>query len=112
MIDPLPPDAYRDLVARALAEDIGTGDVTTAATVRADQRARGIILAKSELVVSGLGIAADCFRQCDVTIGFTPQRQDGDHCLPGTIVATAEGAARALLTAERTALNFLQRLSG
>lgn len=111
-IDPLPPAAYRDLVARALVEDIGTGDVTSKATVRAEQRARGIILAKSALVVAGLEIAAETFRQCDTTAGFVPQRQDGHRCLPGTVVAEVVGAAQSLLTAERTALNFLQRLSG
>jgi nicotinate-nucleotide pyrophosphorylase (carboxylating) len=112
MVDPLPSGAYRDLVARALVEDIGTGDVTSQATIRAEQRARGVILAKAELVVAGLDIAAETFRQCDTTASFEPQRQDGDRCLPGTIVAEVAGPARPLLTAERTALNFLQRLSG
>jgi nicotinate-nucleotide pyrophosphorylase (carboxylating) len=110
-IDPLPTDAYRDLVTRALAEDIGTGDVTSQATIRADQRARGIVLAKSDLVVAGLAIAAETFRQCDATASMEPQRRDGDRCVPGTIVAAVVGSARSLLAAERTALNFLQRLS-
>lgn len=110
--EPLPADAYRDLVARALAEDIGTGDVTSQATVGDEQRARGVILAKSDVVLAGLDIAAETFRQCDTTASFVSRRQDGDRCVAGTIVAEIVGAARSLLTAERTALNFLQRLSG
>jgi nicotinate-nucleotide pyrophosphorylase (carboxylating) len=111
-MDPLPVDEYRDLVARALAEDIGTGDVTSEAAVSATERARGIILAKSSLILAGIDIAAETFRQCDRTAMFTRRRADGDRCEPGTIVAEVIGSARALLTAERTALNFLQRLSG
>ena len=111
-MDPLPVDAYRDLVTRALAEDIGTGDLTSEATVEANQRAHGVILAKSTLVVSGLDIAAETFRQCDSTVVFAGQRADGDRCEAGSIVADVTGGARSLLTAERTALNFLQRLSG
>jgi nicotinate-nucleotide pyrophosphorylase (carboxylating) len=108
----LPPDAYRDLVARALAEDIGTGDVTSNATVEPLQRARGVILAKATLVLAGLDIAAASFQQCDAEAEFARERADGDRCEAGTTVATVIGSARALLTAERTALNFLQRLSG
>ena len=111
-MEPLPPDTYRDLVARALAEDIGAGDVTSQATVERTQRARGIILAKGNIVLAGLDIAAETFRQCDEAASFSRERADGDRCEPGTIVATVTGSARALLTAERTALNFLQRLSG
>jgi nicotinate-nucleotide pyrophosphorylase (carboxylating) len=111
-MEPLSPDVYRNLVARALAEDIGTGDVTSSATVERSQRARGVILAKAPLVVAGLDVAAETFHQCDADAAFTRERADGDRCEPGTIVATVVGSARALLTAERTALNFLQRLSG
>ena len=111
-MEPLPLDVYRDLVARALAEDIGSGDVTSSATVAASQQARGVILAKATLVLAGLDIAAETFQQCDADVVFAGERADGDRCEPGTIVATVLGSARALLTAERTALNFLQRLSG
>lgn len=111
-MEPLPPDAFRDLVARALAEDIGAGDVTSQATVERTQRARGVVLAKGDLVLAGLDIAAETFRQCDGEAVFAAERKDGDRCEPGTVVATVDGSARALLTAERTALNFLQRLSG
>jgi nicotinate-nucleotide pyrophosphorylase (carboxylating) len=109
---PLPVEAYRDLVARALAEDLGAGDVTTSMTVPALLHAHGMILAKSPLTLAGLDIAAEAFRQCDASVTVIAHRHDGDVCAPGTIVAEILGRARALLTAERTALNFLQRLSG
>jgi nicotinate-nucleotide pyrophosphorylase (carboxylating) len=108
----LPIDDYRELVTRALSEDIGTGDITSQITVGAEHRARGVVLAKSSLVLAGLDIAAETFRQCDDGVTFVVHHVDGSHCGPGTIVAEVAGKARALLTAERTALNFLQRLSG
>lgn len=111
-MEPLPIEAYRDLVARALAEDVGAGDITSRATVPADARGRGVILAKSTLVLAGIDVAAEVFRQCDESCTFTRHRQDGDRCAAGTIVADVTGLACALLTAERTALNFVQRLSG
>jgi nicotinate-nucleotide pyrophosphorylase (carboxylating) len=111
-MDPLPPDAYRDLVARALAEDIGAGDITSEATITTEQRARGIMLARSNLVLAGLEIAAETFRQCDGDVIFSVHMRDGQQCAAGSVVADVAGSARALLAAERTALNFLQRLSG
>jgi len=111
-VERLAPETYRALVASALAEDIGSGDVTSALTIGADQTARGIILAKSRLVLAGLDIAAETFRQCDPDVRFQARRADGDTCAPGVVVAEVTGRARALLTAERTALNFVQRLSG
>jgi len=112
VIAPLDPATYRDLVARALAEDLGRGDVTTAATVPSALVARGIVLAKSPCVVAGLAIAAEAFAQRDRDVRFTARRDDGDSCAPGEIVAEVVGRAARLLEAERTALNFLQRLSG
>jgi nicotinate-nucleotide pyrophosphorylase (carboxylating) len=111
-VERLAPEAYRPLVASALAEDIGSGDITSTLTIEADQQARGIILAKSRLVLAGLDIAAETFRQCDAQVRFHARRDDGETCDPGVIVAEVTGRARALLTAERTALNFIQRLSG
>ena len=108
----LDPAAYRDLVHRALEEDLGGGDVTTSATVHADQRAHAIILAKSRCVVAGLDVACEAFRQLDPEIAVTVHEPDGTVCEPGTTVAEFRGKAAALLTAERTALNFMQRLSG
>ena len=108
----LSPDAYRELVAAALREDVGRGDVTSELTVNVEQRARGIIVAKAPLVLAGLDIAAETFRQCDGAMVMQCHRHDADRCEPGTVVAEITGRAHALLTAERTALNFLQRLSG
>ena len=110
--EPLEPGAYRELVRRALAEDFGWGDVTTEGTIDPDQKARAIILAKSRCVIAGLDIATEAFRQLDPGVAITAHHDDSDLVQPGTIVAEYHGAAAALLTAERTALNFMQRLSG
>jgi nicotinate-nucleotide pyrophosphorylase (carboxylating) len=110
--EPLDPGAYRELVRRALAEDFGWGDVTTEGVIDPKQQARAIILAKSPCVLAGLDIASEAFRQLDPGIAVTVHRNDGDPCEPGTTVAEYRGYAAALLTAERTALNFIQRLSG
>ena len=109
---PLDPALYREVVRRALAEDLGWGDVTTEAIVPAELRARGIVLAKSSCVIAGLDVAAETFAQLDPGCAFDRKRKDGDRCAPGDIVAELRGQAAAMLTAERTALNFLQRLSG
>lgn len=111
-LDPLPVSAYRDLVARAIAEDLGSGDVTSRTTVDEAQQARGVLQAKSALVVAGLDVCAEVFRQCDPAMVFEVRWGDGARCERGEIVAVVTGRARALLTAERTALNILQRLSG
>ena len=111
-MQPLSREAYRHLVAAALAEDVGGGDLTSELTIGASQRARGIILAKAPLVLAGLDIALETFRQCDPDMIFAARRRDAERCETGTVVAEVTGLARALLTAERTALNFVQRLSG
>ena len=67
---PLDPALYREIVRRALAEDLGWGDVTTEATVRPEQRARGILLVKSRCVIAGIQVAAEAFRQLDPAISF------------------------------------------
>ncbi len=105
-------ESYRDLVARALAEDLGTGDVTSRVTIDETLGARGTLLAKAPLVVAGLDVCAEVFRQCDPGATFEVRWGDGAHCQPGETIALVRGRARALLTAERTALNILQRLSG
>ena len=109
---PMDPALYREIVRRALAEDLGWGDVTTDATVPPDLRAKGVILAKSPCVIAGLDVAAEVFLQLDPGCAFTRRKQDGDRAEPGDLVADVHGGAGAMLTAERTALNFLQRLSG
>ncbi len=108
----LSESAYRDIVSRALAEDIGPGDVTTNATVPAGARGHGVLLAKSTLVVAGMAVAAAAFELVDPEAVLTPRADEGAACEPGAIIGEVRGPARALLTAERVAPNFLQRLSG
>lgn len=110
--EPLDAGHYREVVRRALAEDLGWGDVTTEATVDGSLRAKGVILAKCECVIAGLDVAAEVFRQLDPAAVVTVNQPDGTRVRPGDVVAEVRGAAGAMLTAERTALNFLQRLSG
>lgn len=110
--EPLDPSMYRAIVRRALAEDLGWGDVTTEATIPADIRGRGTIVVKSPCVLAGLDIAAEAFRQLDPAVQVRQFRKDGDRCDVGNVVTEIRGTAATMLTAERTALNFLQRLSG
>ncbi|MBU2489359.1 MAG: carboxylating nicotinate-nucleotide diphosphorylase [Proteobacteria bacterium] len=100
------------LVELALAEDVGTGDMTTDALVDDDAMGRAVILAKETLVVAGLEVAETVFSLLDMEVEFLPACEDGDSLAPGAVLAEVEGRMRALLTGERTALNFLQRLSG
>lgn len=111
-LEPLAPDSYRDLVRRALAEDIGSGDITTRATVDDTRQARAVLLAKSRCVVAGLDVAAEAFRQLDPDAAIRVHQGDGTQCEPNTAIAEIRGRASALLTAERTALNFMQRMTG
>jgi nicotinate-nucleotide pyrophosphorylase (carboxylating) len=108
----LDPRDYRDLVRRALEEDAGRGDVTTRAAIDAEARGRGVFVMKSAGVVAGLDVAIEAFRQLDPQVKVTVLRPDADWCEAGDSIAEIIGNARALLVAERTALNFLQRLSG
>ena len=110
--EPLAAEEYRELVRQALAEDIGRGDVTTAATVDPRQRATAVLMAKSPCVLAGLDVACEAFRQCDADVEIRRRRCDGDRCEPGDVVAELRGHAAGLLRAERTALNFVQRLTG
>jgi nicotinate-nucleotide pyrophosphorylase (carboxylating) len=103
--------AIHDIVARALAEDVGEGDVTTSATVPAGAGARARIRQKAPGVVFGLDAAEETFRQLDPKIACTRQVQEGRWREDGPVMEI-EGSAQAILTGERTALNFLQRLSG
>jgi nicotinate-nucleotide pyrophosphorylase (carboxylating) len=109
---PLDPSLYRDLVRRALEEDVGAGDVTTEATVPPTAQARGVFVVKSDCVLAGLDVAVEAFRQLDAHVRHESGRRDGDRCTAGDTAGAVSGCARALLTGERTALNFLQRLSG
>ncbi len=110
--DALDAALYRDLVRRALAEDLGWGDATTSAVIAPEARARGVLFTHAPCVIAGLDVAAETFRQLDPAAAFTRLRQDGERCQAGDRVAEIRGLAAALLTGERTALNFLRRLSG
>jgi len=116
-VEPLDPGVYRDLVRRALEEDLGAGDITTDATVAPGQDARGVFLVKTDCVLAGIDVALEAFRQAAENgsrraPSFTVRTHDGERCKPGDEIAEVLGPARALLMGERTALNFLQRLSG
>ncbi len=110
--EPLVPLDYQGLVRQALDEDRGDGDITSEGCIAASTLARARILVKSECVLAGLDVAIDVFRQVDAATQVIQHRQDGCKCKVGEIVAEVTGLGLALLTAERTALNFLQRLSG
>jgi nicotinate-nucleotide pyrophosphorylase (carboxylating) len=103
---------WEAIVDLALAEDIGTGDVTTLATVPAEAQARATMLVKAEGIVSGLGVAGFVFRRVDPAVRFAPLVADGTRGGNRTAVAEVTGPARSILTAERVALNLIQRLSG
>ncbi len=99
-------------VKKALAEDIGSGDVTTDAIVPEKTQANGTIVLEEDAVIAGLEIAEAVFKQLDAEIRFAASYKDGARALKGKVIAEISGKARTLLTGERTALNILQRLSG
>jgi nicotinate-nucleotide pyrophosphorylase (carboxylating) len=101
-----------ELVRRALEEDIGTGDATTAAVVPPRAAARAYILARQTLVCAGLPIAEKIFRALDPEIQVTCTHNDGSFVEPGAEIVKIKGSARAILIGERTALNFLAHLCG
>ena len=105
-------DTVERVVLAALAEDIGAGDVTTEATVAPDAVGTAELLVKEAGVVCGLRAAETAFRALDPEIRFEALASDGDHVEPPAVVARLTGSERAILTAERVALNFLGRLSG
>ncbi len=101
-----------DTIRRALAEDLGDGDITSRCFIPEGLRASCRIVAKEPAVLAGADVAAEVFRQISPDIEIAALKNDGDKLAPGDAALTARGPARALLAAERTALNFLQRLSG
>src|SRR4051794_3583517 len=112
-LSPLPRIMLEPLVRAALLEDLGrAGDLTTDAIVPVDRQARTILAARQPGVVAGLDLAALAFRLIDPAIEVTVERGDGADVAPGQVIASLRGPARGLLTAERTALNFLCHLSG
>ena len=100
------------LIQLALEEDIGAGDVTTDALIEPEHVSAAVIFAKESLVLAGLRVAQEVFTTLDPAMSFDTTFQDGDRVETGDEILTAYGKLQALLTGERTALNFLQRLSG
>lgn len=107
-----PGDAIDRLIALALDEDVGPGDRTAEACVPADARGTALVVAKESIVVSGISAAARVFKALDPDVELEALLAEGDAADPGAGVLRARGRLRSLLTAERTALNLLQRLSG
>jgi len=101
-----------ELIQLALSEDIGPGDITTDNLVAVDTMGRGTILAKQDLVIAGLAVAESVFKTLEPGIEFNARYSDGDQVAAGSDVVRLAGTLAVLLKGERTALNFLQRLSG
>ena len=112
MPEPLALDEYVPLVEAALAEDIGDGDATTLALVQEGAVATGVMLAREPLVMAGVELAMAVFQQVDQRIEFGIEIFDGQQAALGQTLVRVQGPARALLIAERTALNFIQHLAG
>ena len=108
----LPQEIIHNFVRAALAEDIGAGDITTDAAIPADEAAEAYIVAKEACVVAGLPLVEAVFTQIDGAVAVKLLVDEGDTVENGTRVCVLKGSARGMLTGERTALNFLQRLSG
>jgi len=101
-----------DIIGLALAEDIGSGDVTAKWFTGPDRKARAFIVARESCRLAGGGVAAEVFSRVDATLGVDVLEKDGTVLKPGDRVLEVSGTAASILTAERTALNFIQRLSG
>ena len=106
------PLLYEEIVKKALVEDIGFQDITTDAIVTSSHFSTAEITAKQAGILAGIDIAATAFRLVDSEVIFSTLIHDGDNVYPGQVIARVRGRTRSLLSAERTALNFMQRLSG
>ncbi|MBI5756238.1 MAG: carboxylating nicotinate-nucleotide diphosphorylase [Nitrospirae bacterium] len=102
----------RKIIDMALAEDLGPGDITTSMLISDDVTAKGVITAEEDIVLAGMMIAEEVFKRLDPDVVFERLAGDGDSIKSGAVVAVIHGRGKALLTGERGALNFLQRLSG
>ncbi|MES1989782.1 MAG: carboxylating nicotinate-nucleotide diphosphorylase [Pseudomonadota bacterium] len=112
-LEPLSPLLIEPAVRAALVEDLGcAGDITTEATIPASAKARVVIRAREDGRIAGLDCARTSFRLMDPNLRVAVERPDGSDVLPGDIVAAIEGNARAIITGERVALNFMGHLSG
>ncbi len=106
------PERVRRIVRLAVEEDVGARDVTTESTVDADARATGVFVARQPLLIAGLDVALEVFRVVDPKIEWETRAREGDRFDAGNAIASVTGPARGILTGERVALNFLQRMSG
>jgi nicotinate-nucleotide pyrophosphorylase (carboxylating) len=106
------PETLRRAVRLALEEDAAADDITSAIVIDQAARASGAFVAREELTACGLEVAREVFRQADPALAFETRHADGDRCAPGEVLAVVRGRARPILAGERTALNFMQRLSG
>lgn len=100
------------IISLAMNEDIGTGDITTLSTIPADKNAFGRFIAKEDMIICGIDLAKYIFAKVDTSIEFNASFKDGDKVVKGEVIATVSGNAQNVLTGERTALNFMQRLTG
>jgi nicotinate-nucleotide pyrophosphorylase (carboxylating) len=111
-MSPINPWLVDEIIRRALAEDVGSGDLTTNSTVPEDLQGTGVIHAKATGVLAGVEVAVRAFQILDPDLRFEVLCRDGEQLLPGTVIARVSGSVRSILTGERVALNFLQHLSG
>jgi nicotinate-nucleotide pyrophosphorylase (carboxylating) len=108
----LSAEDLRRLVQPALAEDVGSGDITTQATVPSSARAKAVMIAREPLVVAGLPVAEAVFRELSTAVDVGLSAKEGDRVKAGQPLLQVSGPAQPILTGERVALNFIQRLSG
>jgi len=111
-MEPLNGQAIEQAVELALSEDVGSGDVTTLATVPEELTAAAVMRAREPLVIAGLALVEAAFRQLSNAVRVDREMEDGQRATAGDVLLQISGPARALLSAERVALNFVQRLSG
>jgi len=105
-------DNIKTFISNALREDIGPGDLTTEALIQPDIEGKAELIAKEPLILAGIEMAREVFHQVNQDINFLGRHPDGEDLSSSTVIATISGPLRSLLTAERVALNLLQRLSG
>ena len=105
-------DAYAHLIDRALIEDVGSGDVTSLSVVPKDCLASARMIARQALVVAGLDVVREVFRRVDIALAVSMRVKDGDSLPKGAEILSVAGLARSILSSERVALNFAQRLCG
>lgn len=106
------PQVLGELIRNALAEDVGAGDVTTGAALRGDEMGLARATAKAELVVAGIEVFGEVFRTLDPALVFSARKRDGEKAATGEFLAEISGSLASILTAERVALNLLQRMCG